>query len=882
MYQHPAMTLMKHHASAVASTLAFLLLTGSAFCSEGPLWEWPGRDGKVVDVVAHADGTATLLFQQRGPYRWLSEDSELEPLGLEKDNDKAWVGMCRGNPDRDDLVIVGRRGGAMCARAMRGGKWRSRGEVATVLENPFCYQSRTGATWLHSWDGALCRFEDGEWETYEYAQRVVSRGSRTYYQRLCVAESDGGVLCFVTNFGSKGSGKAMQDILVRQGGEWSKIPLGKLHPGGACFTDTGALMLVTEAGLFEVDPVAGSKLKKVAELPGPSEIFERPVFMKRLADGRLITIWTRKQAGWSGAPAYEDGSFSKIAEYDGKGWTLVDVIADKAGWDTYNIARPSVEDSTGTLWLGVAGGIMFRKPDGTWGHLGWRDGVAATKPTRLVPAPGRKLWVVDQSGACILIDTRKEPVDEKAETPWSELVVRCELREGPDGILYGVSDAEGGSILKLGPQGQALEPIPATLKFRSEKLYYMSSDSEGGIWVFGGLSQRKTLYFDGTEWHAYTPNSDQGLPYHHKEIAFHAQLGRGSDYRIGRPEDQYYVQYTKDNRILYQNEWRRACYFDGAQWHAPYGADEVGDSTLSDHPFFHDGKVTIHVSGKCYQMENDAWSKETDDRSGRAWKQVDMIPHPFSKKKASNRRELDMPAGCPIPGPKQLWKLRSDGWAWVGGDSVVACSPGNGWLTVPLGSSPLAGVRRVRNIHSTTSGQWLFQIEGSRPYKYAVYQTRVLAVESGRVHLGKAERPFKAFELPWKADRNVDDLLQRYRMDDGEWSKLQPAEAVETGVLYAKGEHRIDVELFGKEELVRSPALTYTFDVTYDAKTMVGDLIAELGTTSFREREQATDALIRFGHSVIPQLRAAMHTKDPEVRMRLKRVLKALEDVETD
>ncbi len=871
----------------ITTAVFALIITGSVYAKEGPLWSWSGVDGKVVDVVALDDGSACLLFRQLGLRRFTPGSSQLKPMGLEREDHVAWLGVSRSKTGKNDLVVVGKTHESVLARARRGGKWQQFAEMQHVLENPFCYQSQSGATWLHSWDGALCLFENGKWETHEYAERVKSKGSRTYYQRLSVAEAADGLLCFVANFASKGSGKAMKDILVRQGSEWSTVPLdNKLHPGGACFMDKSALMIVTEKGLFEIDPLAQREPKQVAGLPGAPEIFQRPIFMTKLADGKLITIWTKRQSGWSGAPTYEDGSFSRIAEYDGNEWKVVDVVADKAGWDSYNMARPSVEDSAGTFWLGVAGGgVMFRTQEGKWGRLGWREGVSGTKPIQLVAAPDERLWIVDKSGACQLLDTKQEPVSEKAETPWSKLAIRSELREGPDGMLYGVSDLNGGSILKLSRQGPELKPLPPALRLRTEHLYYMSFDSEGGMWLFSNAlsGQRKTAHFDGKEWHMHTPGSiKEGLNYHDKEVAFQTQLGQAKGYRIGRPEDQYYVQYTSDNRILYQNEWRRACYFDGKQWHAPYGANEVADSTLSDHPFFHEGKVTIHVSGKCYQMENDAWAQAVDDRSQRAWKEVAMIPHPFSQRKGREQKGVDaIPANCPIAKSERLWKRRSDPWVWVGGATEIACSSGHGWVSIPTDRSPLAGPARVRKVLSSASGQWLFLQEGGRPCKYAVYQTKALDVEAGPAELGKVDYPFAAVEFPWTTDRSDDDLLQRVRIDGGEWVGIPPAKTIEIGLVPEKGMHEIEVELTGKRDLSQGPILKYAFDVTYDAQTMIRDLILELGAPSSAKREQATQTLIRLGKSATRQVTEAMVTDDPEVRMRLKRILGALEDGRT-
>jgi hypothetical protein len=468
---------------------------------------------------------------------------------------------------------------------------------------------------------------------------------------------------------------------------------------------------------------------------------------------------------------------------------------------------------------------------------------------------------------------------QNAAVSWSAETFLSRLRQKPDGTWCAVSATNGGCVVLFGPQGKELTaPVPKD--FRVENLYYLSTDSAGGLWLFPS-SGRNTAYHDGRDWQVYRPDESRGLRYHSKEIGFEAQLAKGENYRIGTPTDQYYPTFTRDGRILYQNEWRRVCYFDGKQWHAPYGNNEVGGSTAADHPFFHEGKVTVRVGGKCYQMPEHAWSKTVDDRDEpRPWQEIPAVPQPFSQH-APPRPAVTGLAGCPIPASEQAWQFNAEGWTWVGNATTLAISLGQDWLTIPIAGTPLAEAGRITEIVADPHGRWFFGHSDAPPHRYTVYQADRLTVQPGSATLGTVNRPFASLALAWQANRPAADLRLRYRVDDGPWSALGPCGPVEPGPVATKGRHRLQIELVGRHELIRSAPLNYDFEVDYDLQQIVAGLVAQLGANQFADRERAARELIRLGAPAQSQLTVAAASKDPEIRARATEILTAVRSKDT-
>jgi hypothetical protein len=472
-----------------------------------------------------------------------------------------------------------------------------------------------------------------------------------------------------------------------------------------------------------------------------------------------------------------------------------------------------------------------------------------------------KRWLI----LVLALAGRSTPV--AAAGSWSVETFLSRLRQKPDGTCCAVSAENGGHIVTLGPRGKEFTALPPKNEFRLEKLYYLSSDSAGGLWMFPRHSQENTAYHDGKQWHIYRADSRHSS----HEIAFQAQVAKGEHYRVDTPTDPYYPIFTRDGRILYMVDGRLH-YYDGQAWYAPSGDAEVHQYRMEDRPVFQDGRVTIRVNGKCLQMANDAWSKPVAEGARRPWQEIPCAPPILPAPQA-----ITEPGNCPLPASEIIWGFRGDGWTWVGNATQMAGSPGKGWITVAIAGTPMAEVRQVSEVLADPHGRWFFGQGSEPPHRYVVYQAERLTVLPGAAALGTMEHPFIPLRPAWSANRDKDELQWRYRVDDGPWTDLGPCEPIELRDFYPPGRHRLQVEWFGQKELLRCAPATYEFEVAYDIQKLIPALVAQLGASRFSDRQRATQDLIRLGQRVLPYLTDAATDPDPEIRLRARNIVAALQ-----
>ena len=466
-----------------------------------------------------------------------------------------------------------------------------------------------------------------------------------------------------------------------------------------------------------------------------------------------------------------------------------------------------------------------------------------------------------------IIPAGAAPADEKTASSWSVETFLSRLRQKPDGTCCGVSATNGGCVVTFGPQGKEYAgPVPKN-GFRWENLYYMSTDSAGGVWLFPRHSQENTAYHDGQQWHLYRADHTHSS----QEIAFQAQVTKGENYRVDTPADPYYPIFTRDGRILFAVDGRLH-YYDGKTWYAPSGDAEVRQYRMEDRPVFQDGRVTIRVSGQCLQMANDVWSNPVAEGGRRPWQEIPCAP-PIRPAP----HNIVEPDNCPLAASEIVWKLQADGWRWVGNATQLAGSPGSGWITVAIEGTPLAEARQVGEVVADPHGRWFFGQRTGPPYRYVVYQAERLAVQPGAAALGTMEHPFLPLRPAWQANRKPDELQLRYRVDDAPWSDLRPCGPIDPGVITTQGRHRLQIELFGRPELLWNGPLNYVFEVAYDIQKLIPTWVAQLGAATHTDREQATQDLIRIGPAAIPHLAAAARDNDPEIRVRARDILNTLQ-----
>lgn len=236
------------------------------------------------------------------------------------------------------------------------------------------------------------------------------------------------------------------------------------------------------------------------------------------------------------------------------------------------------------------------------------------------------------------------------------------------------------------------------------------------------------------------------------------------------------------------------------------------------------------------------------------------------------------PEGCPIPSGERLWTSRKDGWTWVGGRDLIACSQGAGWATLPTKGSPLDGRTPVTSVFRDPQGKWWFWITGLYGH-YAVYQPRKVKFESAAPDLGKVAGPGAIMKFKLDCELPLESLVLQARVDDGPWRPYAPDTGFAVGML-TRGKHKIIVEGLGKKEMVAVGPLMFDLESTFDAEAVVAALIQKLGDESFRVREQAVKDLLSTGKIAIKQLEQAKKSRDPEVSTRAREILKKLADSE--
>ena len=839
--------------AARLALIAVALSCVPGFAAENPdvvLWR-SSVSAHVVDALPLRNGATCLLVRGDGVLLLNAKMDTLESLHFPMNESVTEFLRAFQDPKEDGKIqIVARMQKGLAVWGYNAGEWTLAAQIPEI-DYPICYQAANGSIWIHSSEGVIYSISGTQTTQHDYAERVDKSGnSRTYFRDLDVAEAPDGTLCFSPHFGNMNTGKAMDHLLLFRKGDWQKTAYGELNPRGACFATDERLWVASQVGLTDLS--VGTELSKLKTVPPPGELLNSyPCYLSRLADGTLVSLWSPMGKNWR-SPAYPDGAFSHIAEFSDGKWRVVNQ-GDYASWDPGQYVRPSVADGDGGFWLGIAGGLLYRSRGGEWLTIDWRRGIACSRPRRLALSPAAKvLWVVDENGACVAVDARRIVSAPVTENNWSLETFLGRVRQRKDGLLCAMTNERGGAVVTIGPKGKEYLDFPGGAdRIPPESISSMTLDSEGGVWLFGDNSQQKVEYYDGEKWAVFTRGKDRGSQWRAKEAAFQTLVAKAASFHIGSPEDDCYPVFSGDGRIVYKNEYRRACYFDGKSWHAPYGGQELPSSPLFEHPFFSDGKVTIQCNGKTYQMDEEQWTAETDNNSIRSWKEVKAIPPPFPIKFYGSHRVL-VPADCPIDEKDRAWTLESDGRTWVGGDGKIACGFGGGWTVISTLYTPLSCGRKVMSVSADTSGRWLFELADSFLTQYAVYKARTVALERGEEDLGKVDRPSATVTPPWRASVDEHELLCRTRIDDGEWSRFQVGREIRLGAVPNKGTHRLSVEVRGLNELLNVPPLNYSFEVTYDSLAMVADLTTQLGAAAFDKRVNAAKKLLEMGQEGIP------------------------------
>ncbi len=859
-------------------------------------WRFFERDRKIVDVLPYKDDTMCVVFERQGPHLIKSGEVELKAMPMAGEKDLRCLRIFRATSEGDEMILVGRTSKGPCLYACKGGRWTKTLQVDDPVESLRCYQDRSGAIWIYSNDGIIYRIADGKAVAQEYAPRIdKSKGSYSVHRPVCPIESADGTVCFFLDHGGSLFQAPINHLLSHRQGVWQKTGLAKSisesesnpskgpHIGSACFQPDGKVLVASEQGIHCLE--LGKEGGDPHPIPPPwngEAVQSRPLFLTRLSDGTLISIWQKRLGDEAVNPMDEDGFSSQLVEYRNGKWFSIPLGGDRTRWSLWDSERPYLADREGGLWLATkVGGLLHRASDGKWVRVDWKQGLALKQPSRLVLDSRDQLWVVNANGACVVLDGKAAlSTQAPPASQWSEEFLQSNLIRRNDGCVCGASPEQGGSMVVFKAEGKEHLPLNSKL-FRTENTAYLTRDTEDALWLFAYLNQGATAYHDGTRWNIFAPEQLKDLPIHHKEAAFQTRLNRGEDYRIGAPGDIHHVLFTKDGKIVFKNERNRICYFDGKMWHAPYLSEESKPALeWRAQPFFHDGKVTVTVDsdGRSYQMDETAWVGAADDPSPRPWKEIAMIPSPFPKEHAEH-----ITRDCPLAEKDRWWVASADGWTWVAGANKLFASAGEGWIEVPnlvsplpLGEIPNTGSMVPGAMMSDSSGRWWFHM-GGLDHHYVVYQGEQVKLEPSHGDLGHFHEPFATLKLPIQSSSPTKPLLFRHRLDHLEWSPLRHEMDITLGIL-PKGKHTVRLEAFGKADISKSNLVEYQFDVDYDMEAALDDLIRKLGDGSFKTREDASRSLVMSGVVALEKLAAAAKSSDPEVSVRARDIIREIQN----
>lgn len=839
------------------------------------LWRSNGPQDTVSDVLILPNGEACVLFARGGPFIVDPANGKRAALAPGTPEKCLFLRMFVA-PDNKGVLVVTRRENVYRVWLCSAGEWRQVQTFEALLRNTVCSCSRDGTVWIHSGEGAVWRVNSDTCERYSYAKWIdQSKRRHLAYKPLRWAECADGTMSFFHTFSFTNSGKSSKKLHVYTKNGWKTLPCEDIHPGGGVYAPDGKLWLASEVGITTFDP----SLTKREQLVGPpqgAEGLQRPSFMCRLPDGTIVTLWSQTASQWC-PPFLANGAYTRIVEYDKEGWRSDLLSADMEPWRTHLGERPAVIDSRGALWLASkGGGVLRRDPDGIWTRLDWSGGMHARTPVRLaVGEDCRRLWVVGRSGYGFCIDIAKAFGASKSQSPWRCDVLACRMRWTSEDRPIGVSGIEGGCVVELTSEGpRVLHRLPADMPASSVRC--MGLDSEGGIWVFPENTLHSLAYCSGGKLQVFKGSGakDERLISMYRS-AYEPLAVKGSGFRIEALFDYPFLPaISDDRRIVFLGGDSDVHYYNGERWFVSHCKGKAIKGRLRERPFFHAGKVTARIGDHFYQMEEDDWMQQAKGTGGQ-WRRIDSVPHqPFVQPIDFNgTQDFDVPADCPIVKP--IWKRIFDGWVWVAGIDRIACSPGEGWLTLQTAGSPLAMGRSIWHVKSAPDGTWFFNLRQIE-HAYAIYKGEPLQVDMQAMNLGTVDDPFAVLRPGWPRSSDEESIAMRYRFDNGDWSGLVPAAEVPVATDLMRGEHTLTVQYFGRTTLARSKSFTHRFSVTFAVEEALQALIDQLGAAEFALRDEAYQRLLRFGRTAIPQLEAASTTDDPEVAISARNLIKAI------
>lgn len=250
------------------------------------------------------------------------------------------------------------------------------------------------------------------------------------------------------------------------------------------------------------------------------------------------------------------------------------------------------------------------------------------------------------------------------------------------------------------------------------------------------------------------------------------------------------------------------------------------------------------------------------------------------------QQDMKIPSGDPISAPAFSRTTRYGQKLSVGGDQIAVFHK-NHWTIFPKEKTPFTLVAGQEK-HYLRPNRFRFQIsdQGDLVIESNSQSMLTYAVLPGtRVECSCKEEEISvknrndAISPQWDSPIPKDNEIRRYRIDKGPWSNWENSHMpIQSGLLIGK-DHELEIQVDSRTAIVDSKHLKFRLNVEYDAQEVLERLIAQLGDSSFAEREKA-DREIR--EMVGPGLwsflkQSTKNADDPEIRLRLLKIVQSLE-----
>lgn len=500
--------------------------------------------------------------------------------------------------------------------------------------------------------------------------------------------------------------------------------------------------------------------------------------------------------------------------------------------------RPAVDTPMGTFIARAYAGLVFvsTNPAVCW-YTDWRHGFPLPNIDRM-RVKDDKLYLLDRKRGFVVADWRKMincPFTQK-NNDWKEYLGASNPMLSSDGTVWFLT-ADIPVKLRC-VSGERIDDYPlrdADLPmFPAPRL---SEDTRRRVWIFSGCETGQVSVFDNNKL-TYFNSRDEAYS------AYARQETNNIDYRIGNPSPHYYPAFSGDGRVAYCASSGSLRYFDGMSWGEEKTSSIFEGKPFSDHPYYNQGILTVWAGDSLFQLANGKWGKVQNAKPKPFLKPIQMIDRCLLESFPGDK------TNCPI-------KLRDNiGTIWAGSPDKLYRGLGDYWIPFNTAETPLIMAETISNIIvDDANGIW-FEIEGWDYKRLAYYYHK-----DPQLKLEWVKPPLKE-----TTNGNIDFYVQSlpfdnpivFQYDQDEWKPVKSGSRTRQIFFenLQNGQHTLRVRVFNKQ-LRYFTTLTHIFkvDANYGAKSQ--NLILQLNTDNFEQRENAARQLVEIGDPALKELRHA-------------------------